>query len=66
MYWHKHRERKLGGYWQCREARKSKDAATWRGYYYERMPAEIRIRKALDTRRECALRRRRERQPMEA
>jgi hypothetical protein len=68
QYWHKRKGAPLGGYWRCREKRKALDAARWESYYYERMPATIRIPRVLQTRRHHALqsRRRRERQRMEA
>ena len=62
MYWNKDGRRRRGGYWRCREKRKTSDAANWRSYYHERMPATVRIPRQLDSRRRLALTRRRERQ----
>ena len=62
MYWHKYNDgRPNGGIWRCREKRKPFDRATGQAYYYERMPATVRIEQSLRRRRAKALKRRRER-----
>ncbi len=65
MYWHKMKKHRAGGLWRCRERRKQFDAARWQGYYYERMPTTMFIRRRLDLRRRKALESRRERQQRE-
>ena len=61
MRWAKMKDMRAGGLWRCRIARKAQDAARWQSYYYERMPATVRIPRLIDQRRRNALTRRRER-----